>query len=97
VGKATDACSGPLTFIHAEFKNKWSYTSTPLILLHGLDRYSYTFFLNLQTKFRNQTQFLQQCTLFILCYNRQARNLVMLSVTHHSSWLMRKGLKTSIG
>jgi len=43
-GRATEAWSGPLTSIGAEFKNKWSYTSTPLILLHGLDRYSYTFF-----------------------------------------------------
>jgi len=31
----------------AEVKDKWSYTSTPPICLHGLDREHFTFYLTL--------------------------------------------------
>jgi len=40
------------------------------------------FLVHLHTKFRNQTQFPQHCTLFALWNKRQSRNLGMLSVTH---------------
>jgi len=55
------------------------------------------FFVNLHTKFRNQTQFPQHCMLFTLWKNRQPRNLGMLSVTHATIRAHEKGLKTSTG